>query len=143
MTTATASAMIDAPSSLVWEVLNDHEGMHNWLPGMRVRVIKPGPQVPGGVGTVREVRLPGPFPPVVEEIVGHTPERRLSYVARSGMPLRNYAANVAVTPIGPQTRISYAVHCDQRVPGVDAVLAHLAARVLVRGLVRAVGTREG
>lgn len=138
-----ATATVAATPDETWTVLADHEGMHRWVRGLRVKVLEQGKPEPGGVGTVREARLPGPQPPIVEEIVAYVPGVRLGYVARSGVPLRGYGATVELSEVaGHRTRVTYTVHCDQRVPVVERLVTAAAARVLLRGLLRATEGRD-
>lgn len=120
---ATATATVAAPVARVWAVLTDHEGMANWGPGMKATLVRPGEAARNGVGAQRRLQM-GFLPAFVEEVTGFEPERRLSYRAVSGIPLRNYVGEVQLSPAGDGTEISYSVSADNRIPGAAAALAN-------------------
>lgn len=121
---ATATATVAAPVARVWAVLADHEGMSKWAPGMKATLVRPGDVERNGVGAQRRIKALPLLPAFVEEVTVFEPERRLSYRAVSGIPLRNYVGNVELRPAGDGTAISYTVSADNRVPAAAAVLAN-------------------
>lgn len=135
---STARKTVSAPIDVVWRVLSDHEGMHNWAPGISAQVTSTGATDVNGVGAVRRITGPLPMPAIVEEITAFEPGRRLSYKALAGVPLRNYHGDVVLEAAGDGTAISYTVSADQRVPLVEKALTRVIANGLLGGLVRAV-----
>lgn len=133
---ATATATMAAPVAQVWAVLVDHEGMSNWVPGLKATLVRPGHAEHNGVGTQRRIRaLPG-LPAFVEEITAFEPKRRLSYRAVSGILLRNYVSDVELQPAGAGTAIHYTVSADNRIPGAAAALANELLFALKRAIKR-------
>jgi uncharacterized protein YndB with AHSA1/START domain len=123
---ATATATVAAPAARVWAVLSDHEGMARWAPGMKASLVRPGDDERNGVGAQRRLQPPL-LPAFVEEITAFEPERRLSYAALAGIPLRNYVADVQLRPVGSGdsgTEISYTVSADNKIPAVAPAMAH-------------------
>lgn len=135
---ATATAVVPAPVEKVWEALADHEGMASWGPGMKVALATEGSAERNGVGAVRRISAPGPGPTVVEEITRFEPGRALGYKALSGVPFKNYAGEVELTPAGDGTRIAWTITADQRVPLAERLAITAVANALLRLLVRAV-----
>lgn len=134
---ATATATVPVPAAKVWEVLSDHEGMANWAPALTATLVRPGTTERNGVGAQRRFKM-GPAPEFVEEVTAFEPERRLTYVAVSGIPFRNYVGDVELRPAGDSgTEISYTVSADNRVPVVAAVMANGLLFALKRQLNRA------
>ncbi|MEZ0364965.1 SRPBCC family protein [Mycobacterium sp. pUA109] len=134
---AQARTTVAAPVTRVWAVLSDHEGMSNWAPGMKASLVRPGDPERNGVGAQRRLQ-PAPFlPPFVEEITAFEPDRRLSYRAVSGIPLRNYAGEVELRSVGEGTEITYRVSADNRIPGAAAVLANVLLFAFKRQINRA------
>jgi hypothetical protein len=131
--TGTATATLDRPIAHAWAVLADHEGMSSWGPGLKVSMDQVGSPDPNGVGAVRRISAPGPMPAIVEEVTSFEPDRYLAYRALSGVPLRGYRAEVELAEHDGKTSISYTVHADARIPGVDK----LAVRALASGLLGA------
>lgn len=121
---ATATATVDAPVADVWAVLSDHEGMSKWAPGIKVTLVRHGDFERNGVGAQRRIQALPLLPAFVEEITAFDPDRRLTYIAVSGIPLRNYEGDVELRIVGSGTEIRYTVSADNRIPGVAAVLAH-------------------
>lgn len=136
-TSVTATATVQRPVEHVWAVLADHEGMSSWGPGLTVTLEKAGSGDRNGLGAVRRISAPGPMPAIVEEVVAFEPGARLGYRAKAGVPFKNYAGEVVLTPAGTGTRIDYSLTLDERVPVVEKAAAAGVARVLLSALVRA------
>jgi uncharacterized membrane protein len=135
---ATSTATVSSPSSHVWDVLSDHEGMSQWGPGVSVTLRSEGSPDRNGVGAVRVIDAPGPMPSIVEEVVAFEPGRTMSYRALSGVPLRNYGGEVVLSEVAGGTEISYTVPADQRVPWVERVVVKAISLALLKALVRRV-----
>ncbi len=135
---STVHKTVSAPIDTVWEVLADHEGMHNWAPGIKAKVTSTGATDRNGVGAVRRIKGPLPMPAIVEEVTAFEPGRRLTYKALAGVPLRNYHGDVVLEAAGSGTAISYTVRADQRLPLVEKALTKVIAAGLLNGLIRAV-----
>jgi Polyketide cyclase / dehydrase and lipid transport len=135
---STATTTVAAPPSRVWAVLADHEAMSSWAPGLRVSLDETGSTDRNGVGAVRRISTPGPAPAIVERITEFEPERRLSYRALAGVPLKNYGGTVVLHQVEGGTRISYTISADERVPAVEKAMTAIIARTLLNGLTRAV-----
>lgn len=133
---ATATATVPAPLARVWAVLADHEGMSKWAPGLKATLVRPGDTERNGVGAQRRIKALPLLPGFVEEVTVFEPERRLSYRAVAGIPLRNYVGDVELRPAGAGTEISYTVSADNRVPGAAAVLANGLLFALKRAVKR-------
>jgi carbon monoxide dehydrogenase subunit G len=56
-------------------------------------------------------------PVSVEQILEAEEDRRLTYTVIGGIPLRNYRAEVTLTPVGDGTRIRWAARWDATLPG--------------------------
>jgi hypothetical protein len=111
--------------------------MSAWAPGLTATLVRPGASERNGVGAQRRLK-PAPFlPSFVEEITAFEPERRLSYRAVSGIPFRNYAADVQLRAVGQGTEIAYSVGADNRIPAVASALAHGLLFALKRAIHRA------
>lgn len=74
-----------------------------------------GHGVDEGVGAIRVFRT-GPMRSR-EQIVELVPGRRLSYVLLSGLPLRDYRADVDLSPTAEGTEIRWHSTFDAKVPG--------------------------
>lgn len=135
---ATSTATVAAPTSHVWDVLSDHEGMSQWGPGISVTLRSEGTPDRNGVGAVRVIDAPGPMPSIVEEVVAFEPGRLLSYKGLSGVPLRNYGGEVVLREVAGSTEISYTVTADRRVPLVEQAVVKAISAALLRALVRRV-----
>src|SRR5437870_4974482 len=107
----TSSATPDA----VFAVLADVPRWKEWA-GPLVResyLDREGDSAPGGVGAIRRLGSK-PFYGR-EEIVEYDPPRRLSYVILSGQPVRNYRADIDLTPVDGGTRIRWSSRFEPRV----------------------------
>lgn len=134
----TATRTIDVPIDTVWTVLSDHQGMENWAPGLSVDLLKEGTEEPNGCGAVRKISTRLPVTPIVEQITWFQPNKRLSYKALSGVPLKSYWGDVILTSTADQqTQITYSVNATPRIPGLERLAARLIAETLIHGLVGA------
>lgn len=129
---ATATTTVAATPARVWAVLADHEGMSKWAPGLKAALVRPGDTERNGVGARRSIRALPLLPAIVEEVTCFEPERRLSYRAVAGVPLRDYTGEVVLRPAGYGTEIRYTVSAANRLPVAAAVLAHTLLFALKR-----------
>ncbi len=101
-------------------------------------LIRPGDgEVPG---EVREF-ITGRYT-VREEIVERRPERRLSYVLLSGLPLRGHSADIDLTPRADGTDIHWHTVFRSKVPGMGPLSPRgleKAIRQFVDGLAERAG----
>jgi hypothetical protein len=122
-----AEALSQARPEVVWRLLADVSTWSSWGPWQEATLAREGKPDPDGVGAVRRLRR-GPVV-TTEEVVGFDPPRRLAYDLRSGLPLRDYHAEVTLSPAdGTGTRIRWQSTFDGAQPGVGAVLRPLLAR---------------
>jgi len=140
------SARSPAPPDAVFAVLADIPRWHEWGgPAIRESVReRPGAPEPDGVGAVR--KLGGKPVYSREEIVEFVPPRHMTYVMRSGWPVRGYRADVDLTPDhAGGTVIRWRGSFDApAVPGTGGAFRTLYARVvgrLARGLAQAAADR--
>jgi hypothetical protein len=110
--------------------------MASWAPGMAVELEREGTPAPNGVGAVRSIRGPAVVH-IREEVTGFDPERRLSYRALSGIPLRDWAGEVELAEHAGRTTIRWTITATTALPGADVVL-RVAAGVLASALVRVI-----
>jgi uncharacterized protein YndB with AHSA1/START domain len=89
---------VRAPASIIWEALADSRRWPTWSPNDAASLEKEGTPVPDGVGAVRVMRT-GKIT-VREKVVGFEPERRLAYQLVSGLPVKDYVAEVLLAPKG-------------------------------------------
>ena len=95
---------------------------------------------PGGVGAIRKVGAP----PVWgrEEILEYEPPRRLVYTILSGQPVRDYRAEVELTPVDGGTAISWRSRFEPVIPGTGAFMRWFLARI-VGGMARRLAAHAG
>ena len=105
----------------VWRLLGDSATWPAWTPiDAFERLQAPGPD---GTGEVR--RFVNGRVTVTERIVEHVPERRLTYVLLAGLPLRDYRAEIDLTPDGAGTAIRWHTTFEAMEAAVSGVLDHL------------------
>ena len=86
-----------------------------------------GDPAPGGVGAVRLLGLRPLW--VREETLAYEQDRRHEYLMLTPMPIRDYRAELVLTPAGDGTDVVWRGSFEERIPGTGKVF-----RVLVRGL---------
>ncbi|MEH1129497.1 SRPBCC family protein [Micromonospora sp. CPCC 206061] len=134
------SAHSAADAATVYALVESGATWPTWTGLGSFELERPGEGVPEGVGAIRVFRT-WPFTSR-EEIVERVPGRRLSYVLLSGMPLRNYRADIDLTPKADGTTIRWHSTFDPAVPGTGWFWRWLLGRFLrdcVNGLAREAG----
>ena len=128
-------ATSNAAPEVVYAVLADAPRWKDWA-GWFIRESsweREGTPSPGGVGAVRRLGAK-PFYGR-EEIVRYDPPRQLSYTILSGQPVRNYQADVELTPVDSGTRIRWSSRFEPKVPGTGPFMRWYLGRI-VAGLTR-------
>lgn len=110
-----ASGWSAAPPAVVYGLLVDGATWPTWSGHEAVDLVERGEGDGDGVGAVRvlhrgRVRSR-------ERIVELVPDRRLGYTLLAGLPLRDYRANVDLTPSRGGTAIRWSSDFSAKVPG--------------------------
>jgi hypothetical protein len=125
-----AEQIAAAASEDVWALVSDATTYPQWGPWSEVGYRSPGddsPRGPGAVYWLRASRRYGLIRPVsVEKILDAQEGRRLAYAVIGGIPVRNYHAEITLTPAAGGTHIRWAASFDQTLGG----------RLALRGLRR-------
>jgi uncharacterized protein YndB with AHSA1/START domain len=125
-----AEATSSASPDTVFALLADAPRWKDWA-GPLVREAswdREGDPAPGGVGAIRKLGSK-PFYGR-EEIVHYDPPRRLSYTILSGQPVRNYRADVDLTPVDGGTHIRWSSRFEPAVPGTGAAMRWYLRRII-------------
>jgi uncharacterized protein YndB with AHSA1/START domain len=138
-------AFSPAPPGVVFAILADSARWPDWA-GPLIRhgsVEREGTPPPGGVGAIRRLGTTRFFSR--EEIVAYDPPHHLAYVILSGQPVRNYRAEVTLTPSdvdGGGTHISWRATFDPRIPGTGPLLRRYLGAI-VGGFTRRLAAYAG
>ena len=130
-----------APRERVWALVSDGAGWKNWAGVMTSSLEREGDPPPDGVGAIRKLG-PRPFGSR-EEVVVWEPPSHLGYVILSGMPVRNYRADIHLkeeTGAGGSdvtTVIEWSASFDPKIPGTGALLRTGLAAIIGRFAKRA------
>jgi hypothetical protein len=110
----------------VWTVLADAESWSTWAPFDEI-TIEHGHEV-GEVRRVRAGRIT-----TRERVVGFEPPRRYAYEIVSGLPVRDYLAEVLLSPL-PEggTEIRWHAGFRARVPGTGWLLKRLLRQAIAK-----------
>jgi hypothetical protein len=110
-----------ATAATVWALVSDARRYPEWGPWGAAGFRTAGPDGGPGVGSVHWVRSSarsfGRHVTSVERIVVFEPDRHLAYEVVGGMPVRNYRADVTLTPEAGGTHIRWAATFDSTVLG--------------------------
>ena len=116
-----AERIAAAASENVWALVSDVTTYPRWGPWSEGGYRSPGdasPRGPGAVYWLRSSRRYGLVRPVsVEKILDAEEGRRLAYTVIGGIPVRNYRAEITLTPAADGTRIRWAASFDQTLAG--------------------------
>ena len=125
-----------ADPETVWKLLGDSSTWPQWTAIETYEPEQPGGS--DGIGEIRRFRT-GRYL-VREEIVERDPNRRLTYSLLSGLALRDYRAEIDLTPAATGTAIRWHTTFRPKVPGSGWIYRReldKRTRAFVDGLARA------
>jgi hypothetical protein len=103
-----------AGPEVVWELVANAASYCEWGPWSASGYQSPGGQ-PADPGVIRWMRYGRTT--TVEKVLESERGRRLVYTVVKGIPVRNYRAEVALTPEGQGTHIRWSASWDRTRPG--------------------------
>jgi hypothetical protein len=109
------SARSSADATTVYSLLVDGRTWPTWSPLRSFELEAEAPGGGEGLGAIRVFRTGRTVSR--EEVVELVPGRRFSYALLSGLPLRNYRADVDLTPVDGGTVIHWRSSFTPKVPG--------------------------
>ncbi|HYB89035.1 MAG TPA: SRPBCC family protein [Streptosporangiaceae bacterium] len=110
-----AEGVSRAAPEVVWELLDDASSYCEWGPWNGSGYQSPADQAHHGAGTIRWMRYGRTT--TVERVLESEPGRRMTYTVVKGIPVRNYRAEVTLTPEGEGTHIRWSASWDRTLPG--------------------------
>ncbi len=110
-----AEGVTRAAPEAVWELVADADRYHEWGPWSASGYQSPGEQARSGAGVIRWMRYGRTT--TVERVLAAEKARRLVYTVVKGIPVRNYRAEVTLTPDGAGTRIRWSADWDRTLGG--------------------------
>jgi uncharacterized protein YndB with AHSA1/START domain len=110
-----------APPAVVWALVSDPSRYPEWGPWSAGGYRQRGDGAAGCPGAVQWLRSSRRtylrYPTSTEKILAADPERRLVYTVVSGIPVRNYRAEITLTPAAGGTHIRWAAAWDPTLAG--------------------------
>ncbi|MEN3608460.1 SRPBCC family protein [Plantactinospora sp. ZYX-F-223] len=119
-----------ASPAVVYALLIDGAGWPGWSPLGSFELERPGADEPEGVGAIRVFRTGRVTSR--ERVVERVPDRRFSYELLSGLPLRDYRADVDLTPERGGTSIRWHSTFTAKVPGTGWLYRRALGRFIGR-----------
>jgi uncharacterized protein YndB with AHSA1/START domain len=110
-----AGGVASAAPEVVWDLVADASSYSQWGAWSASGYSDPGDLAHEGVGAVRWFRFGRTI--TVERVLTAERPRRLTYTVVSGIPVRNYLAEVTLAPHGEGTRIHWAADWDATLLG--------------------------
>ena len=110
-----AEGVAQAPPEVVWELVANADSYSEWGPWTASGYENLGAQAPDGAGVIRWMRYGRTT--TVEKVLESERARRLVYTVVKGIPVRNYLAEVTLTPAGEGTHIRWTASWDRTLPG--------------------------
>ena len=124
-----AEGVAQAAPEVVWELAANADRYPQWGPWSAGGYHSPGDQ--DGVGAIRWFRYGRTT--TVERVLESGPGRRQVYTVVKGLPVRNYRAEVTLTPEGQGTHIRWSATWDRTLGGW---IVHRRLRSLYPDIVR-------
>jgi Polyketide cyclase / dehydrase and lipid transport len=116
-----AEATAKASPGAVWALVSDVTRYPSWGPWSDGHYEKAGDESPPGVGAVQVLRSAqrylGRHTTSVETILEFEEDRHLAYTVIGGIPVRNYRADVTLSPSAEGTHIRWAATWDNTFSG--------------------------
>jgi uncharacterized protein YndB with AHSA1/START domain len=123
-----AERITRAAPEAVWALVSDATRYPQWGPWSAAGYQRPGDTSPRGAGAVQWLRSSRRaylrYPVSIEKILEAEEGRRLAYTVIGGIPVRDYHAEVTLTPTADGTHVRWAASWD----------ATLAGRIVRRAL---------
>jgi hypothetical protein len=113
-------ATTTADASTVYALLREGATWPEWSPLDSFELEREGAGEPEGIGAVRVFRsgkVTGR-----DTIAELAPDRRFSYTHESSLPIKNYRADVDLTPTGAGTEIRWVSAFDAKIPGTGRLM---------------------
>jgi uncharacterized protein YndB with AHSA1/START domain len=110
-----AEGLAQAAPEAVWELVADADSYQKWGPWSASGYESPGDRAADGAGVIRWMRYGRTT--TVERVVESVPARRLAYTVVKGIPVRNYRAEVTLSPEWEGTRIRWSASWDRTLAG--------------------------
>lgn len=126
-----AEQTVAATPEAIWALVSDATTYSQWGPWRKAEYRSEGETSPHGVGAVyrleSEQRYAFRHPVSIEKIVASEEGRHLAYTVIGGIPVRNYRADITITPADGGTHLRWEATWDQTLAGR---LVHRSLRVL-------------
>jgi uncharacterized protein YndB with AHSA1/START domain len=126
-----AEGVAQAPPEVVWELVANADSYSEWGPWTASGYENLGAQAPDGAGVVRWMRYGRTT--TVEKVLESERPRLLVYTVAKGIPVRNYRAEVTLSPVGEGTHIRWTASWDRTLPGR---IVHSRLRAIYPDVVR-------
>jgi hypothetical protein len=132
----------EAPREAVWALVSNAASWKDWAGVLVSSLEKEGDPSPDGVGAIRKLG-PRPFGSR-EQVVVWEPPYHLGYVILSGIPVRNYRADIILREVPAsgsdpaETTITWSATFDAKLPGTGALLRVVLKAMIGRFAERAV-----
>ena len=110
-----AEGVAQAAPEALWELVANADRYSEWGPWSASGYENLGGQAPDGAGVIRWMRYGRTT--TVEKVLESERARRLVYTVVKGIPVRNYRAEVTLSPVGEGTHIRWAASWDRTLPG--------------------------
>jgi uncharacterized protein YndB with AHSA1/START domain len=109
-----AEGVTQAAPEAVWELVANADSYHQWGPWSVSGYQNPGDHA-DGPGVIRWMRYGRTT--TVEKVLEAEKGQRLAYTVVKGIPVRNYRAEVTLTPERQGTHIRWSASWDRTLPG--------------------------
>ena len=110
-----AEGVAQAPPEAMWELVANANRYSEWGPWSASGYENLGAQAPDGAGVIRWMQHGRTT--TVEKVLESERPRRLVYTVVKGIPVRNYRAEVTLSPAGEGTHIRWAASWDRTLLG--------------------------
>jgi uncharacterized protein YndB with AHSA1/START domain len=125
-----AEGVARAAPEAVWELVSNADKYSEWGPWSASGYENLGAQATDGAGVIRWMRYGRTT--TVEKVLESERARRLVYTVVKGIPVRNYRAEVTLSPVAEGTRIRWTASWDRTLPGR---IVHRSLRTLYPDIV--------
>lgn len=133
----TISQSFNAPVDTIFNILTDHQSFGEVINSKIRRVVDSQSGNKNGVGSVRRISA-FPVPAFEETVLAFEPNRLMEYKVSKGSPVKNHRGRMEFSDEQGQTRLSYTIEYEPRLPFVfcGALLKNAIEKPIAGGLKR-------
>ncbi|MDY7025374.1 MAG: SRPBCC family protein [Pseudomonadota bacterium] len=125
--------IFDMPVERLFTILSEHENLEKLFYPIKVKRLSDGQDQRNGVGSARQLQLLV-APPFVETVTQFVENELIEYKITKGSPLKNHLGIMRFEDMGGQSKLTYTIVFESKIPGAGAVIKFGLENAMRKGL---------